>query len=225
MMALTKPRRIFLCFALAAFGLPFLFLGLVLTFFMSNVARNSAARVERLQPISASALAQSPAGREVLFEGRVDSANSIVYRSFVAYIHEHQSYDGKNGTHWSPVKSASPPLLIDLADGQTRLAPTKFELRYLPTIEREGDERYSGFSAGDPIMVVGVTTGDSGGRTIVEADFATGKTRAEYVEMLDASSGVTRGLGTGCLGIFFVFLLASALAGFLTVSRPEKAAS
>lgn len=65
---MKQQHRIFLCFALAAFSAPFLFLGGA-AFFLNNLAANAGARVERLQPLSARDLERTANGREVLVEG------------------------------------------------------------------------------------------------------------------------------------------------------------
>lgn len=152
-----------------------------------------AARAERLQPISAAALADSTPGREVLLEGQVGNRTPAVYRSFVAYVREEYRSSqfgwlgGDSSERWEEVERVTPPLVVALADGEARIAnrdylfdTTAFTFREAEPTLTDGAVQSRGYRVGDPALVVGTVVVD-GDQRAVEAEFIYAGTRTAYL--------------------------------------------
>jgi hypothetical protein len=187
----------------------------------------SAARAERLQPVSAAALADSAPGREVLLEGRVSDRTPAVYRSFVAYVREEYRSDqlnlsgGDDSPRWEVVERVTPPLVVALPDGEARIAndnyvfdTTAFTVREAEPTLTKGAVQSRGYRAGDPVLAVG-TVVDAGGERAIDAEFVYAGTRAAYIaEMRRLAS---RSLPIG--GVLLVVCIASTVGLVWQVRR------
>lgn len=170
--------------------------------------RREIARVERLPTVDAAELAQSPAGREVLLEARIGRDNPAPFRQFVAY--EQEAYNGRrcegnNDSCLDFERAVTPPLLLELPDGQIQLVGGGYAIKR-PTVHwrdydyspgrdpatGEPSRRYAGFEAGNAVVVVGaVVMGPEG--PAIAAEWVAGGTRAEYLASLrDPGAEVSR---------------------------------
>lgn len=179
-----------------------------------------AARAERLEPISAVALADIAPGREVLLEGQISSRTPALYRSFVAYTREEYRSSqlgwlgGDSSQRWEVVEQSTPPLVIALADGEARIAnddyaldTTAFTFREAGPTVTKGAVQSRGYRVGDPALILG-TVVDAGGQRAVRAEFIYAGTRATYVAEMRALA--RRSLPIG--GVFLFVCVASTVA-------------
>ena len=187
--------------------------GLVSTFQVSSLSTAPSLNLSTLK-------ATAP-GEEVFVEGSISEKNPLQFRAFVAYNQE--LYDGKSCTRegnnptgsknrvdctffWITEERVTPPLWLDLPDGQVRVLNTDYEIVY-PTNWQPSDQliaqesiRYQGLEVGRPIFAKGVVGRDHEGLGLT-AEFVAGTDRETYFanEQGDASSWFF-------LGGFLVFL-------------------
>ena len=168
-----------------------------------------------------SALEAAAPGEEVFLEGTVSEKNPLQLRAFAAYYQE--LYDGQSCTregdspvgnrnrtsctlHWITEERVTPPLWLDLPDGQVRVLNDDYEIVYAanwqPSEQLIIQEtiRYQGLEIGRPIFARGVVARDPEGVGLT-AEFIAGTDRESYFanEQEEASS-------LFFLGGFFVFL-------------------
>lgn len=125
MTASKRRRRMSLVnVALLGVGLIFLLAGVRLATTLASEARTTTERVERLVPLSATAINDSPAGREVLIEGRISDRNPALVEGLVAYGRE----EYRGGNSWEDDEQRTPPLWIEVPDGTVVLADSPYRL-------------------------------------------------------------------------------------------------
>ena len=167
--------------------LPFVPLALLL---LNNTspARDAAGRAEQLQPVSAAELKQLPNGQVILIEGRISASTPALFRSFVAYVREnHQTDNDLMSDIWLGAEKKTPPLVIDLADGQqVHIINQNYALYNLPGVWRQpgnsgqNPARYRGLEVGDQATVIGVLI-NHGVHPEIVAGIVAGGTRADYI--------------------------------------------
>jgi hypothetical protein len=175
------------------------------------------ARIEGLAVSGAVALDHAAAGREVLLEGRISTAQPALFRDFVAYDRLERRRTEKGTESWSRKELRRPSLLISLADGTTRVVNDTYDLpsstaswlesRSTNYIETE----YRGLVAGDAVVIVGRTA--PGG---IEAEFVTPGTRNAYLQALAEGRVASFWLGGALSGIGAALVAAATV---LTLRR------
>lgn len=201
---------------LPAIGLLFAGLGALVVWYFAPSFNQAAARVERLSPLTAALLAESPVGQEGLIEGRVSERNPLHFRLFVAYIRqEYRGQDDDNDAIWVEDERVTPALLLDLPGGRVQLANSDYSLQGKlvtwqsePTLNwdswsGEGTKSYEGLERGNPVLAVGVVVEGATGREF-QAEWLYGGNRAAYIEEQRSSAEIARWVG-------LVFLLIGAV--------------
>jgi hypothetical protein len=172
-----------------ALGLLLLVAGVVLLVRTLDVPRDE--RVQALQPHTAADLQHTTNGQEVLIEGHISHATPAGAYDLTAFIYEQQV--GEYRPSWRMVEQAQPPLLVQVSDGEVRVAG-RYRLVNPPMThyEQQGEEdyRYRGFAVGSPLLAVGTVQHDAG-TTRLESDFIYGGSRAAFL----AASERARRLG------------------------------
>jgi hypothetical protein len=135
-------------------------------------------QLEQLPALSRAELLGVPRSSDVLIEGRVSDRNEVLGHGFVAYTRELGSPDFHNDIVWHTDEYATPALIIDLADGPVTMAGNYSLSGDVPVIS-EGDYRYHGLAAGDPVVVIGRPAFDKTAEQILPNEVIRG-TRASY---------------------------------------------
>ncbi|HEU4324874.1 MAG TPA: hypothetical protein VFS21_17140 [Roseiflexaceae bacterium] len=195
---------------LLGFGLIFVLVGLGLAVVAAGEARAAADRAERLTPLGAAALEDSPPGREVLVEGAVSARNRALFQDMVAYVREeYRGTDSDGDSQWSEDERRTPPLWLDLPGGTARLADDTYTLESPAQrwqepggltwngFSGEGTKRYRGFRAGDSVVAIGTLVAGQEGPEL-RAEFVAGGTRASYIASQRSGAAVLPWIG----GIF-----------------------
>jgi hypothetical protein len=150
-------------------------------------------QLEQLPALSRAELLAAPRATDVLIEGRVSDRNEVLGHGFVAYTRELGSPDYHNDIVWHTDEYATPALIIDLADGPVTMAGNYTLSGDVPVIT-EGDYRYHGLAAGDPVIVIGRPTYDKTEEQILPGEVIRG-TRTSYPRPGPDSSFVIIALG------------------------------
>lgn len=178
-------------------------------------------RVERLAPMSATALENNALRGEVLLEGRVSARNAKLHDNFVAYVREEyrdEMLDGDNLQRWVEVKRETPPLFLTLADGDVRLSNNDYIFdttsvtieEAAPTITK-GAVQVRGFARDSRVMAIGRVTVDG----TVNAEFLYAGSRAAYMAEMQRLS--SRSLQVGLM-----FLLVGVVTSILFVRATRQ---
>ncbi|MCU0495091.1 MAG: hypothetical protein MUD01_26180 [Chloroflexaceae bacterium] len=178
---------------LLLFGLCFVALGVGLGVFGAQAASASAARAERLTPLSAGALGSGALGQEVLVEGVVDASNQPRFRNFVAYtMDEYQGRDNNDRQNWDERERVTPPLLIAVGNRTMQLANNNYRLEgnlvewrnseslTASTVFEEGTKRYQGLEPDATVMSIGTLVRGQNGLAL-QAEFIFAGNRAAYI--------------------------------------------
>lgn len=177
--AVLKQNTTFAILILSVIGLPFLVAGLVVMWLVPPAIAAEGARIAALPASSATVLADTRLGQEVLVEGHLSPDNPVRYNTFVAYEIETLEEDSDGSDHWVRQGTVTPFLLLEVEDGRIRLEEGYRLVRTGGTI-REGDTRYNGLTAADPVIAVGVLT-DRRDYPKIKADFIAFGTQADYI--------------------------------------------
>jgi hypothetical protein len=175
------------------------------------------ARIEGLAVSGAVALDHAAAGREVLLEGRISTAQPALFRDFVAYDRSERRRTENDTESWSRKERKRPSLLIDSADGTTRVVNDTYELPSSTAIWLDSratdyiETQYKGLVAGDAVVIVGRTA--PGG---IDAELVTPGTRQSYLSALAEGRVVSFWLGGSLAGIGAVLI---AIAAVVTLRR------
>ena len=132
--------------------------GFVVWHFVPGIVAAERARLEALPSPDAISLSDTPAGREVIVEGRIAPDQPARFRNFVAYVKEEEQRDKKERErtgNWKVVETATPPLHLIVGDGSVG------GQRELPQIfaktqwrdEAIIDTHYSGLVSGEAVFV------------------------------------------------------------------------
>lgn len=181
----------------AALGLA----GFAVAWFMPGIVAAEHARLLALPAPGAISLTDTPAGREVIVEGRIAPDQPRLFREFVAYVKEEERRDRRDSddTAWKEVDRRTPPLQLVADGGRIAVVNADYSLVWARTRWRDEarviDTVYTGLAAGDPVFVRGRAA--AGG---VEAIVVGTGTRASYLAAVADNAGVAWWLGTG-LGI------------------------
>lgn len=161
---------------------------------ISYNASAEAARVGAMTPLSVQQLANTPAGSEVIIEGRISERNTGLRDGLVALIErqyrgiECDDNDNRDSCHqvWTETQRATPALWLDITGGRLQISNSDYQLNNPPEswtttpvlIEDETLE-ISGFRMGNPVFAAGqISAGDG---VTLHADFIYGGTQADYV--------------------------------------------
>lgn len=179
-----------------------------------------AARVQRLTPISAVRLEDSPPGSEAMIEGIVSRRNSLSGAGFVAYTRFVARRDEDGNLTWKREEEVRPPLLVDLPDGTVQVTGA-YSLYDPAARETQGDERLVGLRVGDPLLAVGRLV--EGRESIeLEADFVAGVGRNEFLESQRAAGLFFRYSGA-FVGACGTMLLIGAIVAAVLLIRKRPA--
>ena len=133
--------------------------------FVPGMVAAEHARLEALPSPDAVSLTDTPAGREVIVEGRIAPDQPVRFRNFVAYVKEEEQRDKKERErtgNWKVVESVTPPLrLIVGDDGSVRVRQRELRRQLAKTQWTDQaqiiDTHYSGLVAGEAVFVLGTT--------------------------------------------------------------------
>jgi hypothetical protein len=195
--------------------------GFTVWYFVPGIVAAEHARLEALPSPDAISLSDTPAGREVIVEGRIAPDQPVRFRNFVAYVKEEEQRDKKERErtgNWKVVETATPPLhLIVGDDGSVRVVNANYNVIFAKTQWRDEaqiiDTHYSGLVAGEAVFVRGTTAG--GG---LEAVTVGSGTRASYLAQVAGNAGVAWWLGVGFMALG-TLMVGIALVLFVIAAR------
>jgi hypothetical protein len=162
------------------------------------------ARLVALPTPDAISLTDTPAGREVLVEGRIAPDQPVRFRTFVAYVKEEEQRDQRErerSGNWKVVEKVTPPLhLIVGDDGSARVVNTDYAVHFAATQWRDTgqiiDTNYAGLVSGEAVFVRGRAA--AGG---IEAITVGSGTRASYLAAVAGNAAVGWWLGVGFMTV------------------------
>lgn len=200
--------------------------GFVVWHFVPGIVAAEHARLEALPSPDAISLTDTPAGRDVIVEGRIAPDQPIRFRNFVAYVKEEERRDKRDDDgrgDWKVVETVTPPLhLIVGDDGSVRVLNANYAITWAKTQWRDTgqiiDTNYSGLVAGEAVFVRG--TAAAGG---LEAVTIGSGTRASYLAQVAGNAGVAWWLGVGFMSLG-TLMVAIALVLFVTAVRTARKA-
>jgi hypothetical protein len=208
-------------FIVGGVGLVLGLAGFVVWRFVPGLVAAEHARLVALPSPDAFSITDTPAGLEVILEGRIAPDQPVAFRDFVAYVKEEERRDKKEGDgrgDWKTVDKITPPLhLIVGDDGSVRVVNTDYGILFAKTRWHDTskiiDTVYTGLVTGEAVFVRGTTAAGGINATIVGSG-----TRASYLATVAGNEGVAWWLGAGfmALGTLMV-LLAAGL--FVTAAR------
>jgi hypothetical protein len=197
--------------------------GFVVWHFVPGMVAAEHARLVALPSPDAISLTDTPAGREVIVEGRIAPDQPARFRNFVAYVKEEEQRDKKErerSGNWKAVEAATPPLHLIVGDGSVRVVNANYHMMFTKTQWSDDaqiiDTHYSGLVAGEAVFVRGTTT--AGG---VEAAMVGSGTRASYLATVAGNAGVAWWLGVGFMAVG-TLLVGIALVLFVTAARMAR---
>src|SRR5262245_52206500 len=136
--------------------------GVVLFRYGPAMAAAEHARLEALPVADFHSLSDTPAGREVILEGRIAPSQPVRFRDFVAYAKEEEQRDAKErerSGNWKTVETVTPPLEIVAGEGIVRVVDGSYAIRFAKTRWQDTskmiDTVYSGLVAGEAVFVHG----------------------------------------------------------------------
>ena len=183
------------------------------------------ARLVALPSPDAISLTDTPAGREVIVEGRIAPDQPARFRNFVAYVKEEEQRDKRERErtgNWKTVETAMPPLHVIVGDdGSVRVVD--YRMIFTKTRWRDDaqiiDTHYSGLVSGEAVFVRGTTT--AGG---LEAATVGSGTRASYLATVAGNAGVAWWLGVGFMALG-TLMAGIALVLFVIAARMARTPS
>jgi hypothetical protein len=177
------------------------------------------ARMAALPAPSVVGLTDLPAGREILVDGRIAGSQPRLFRDFVAFIKEDEETDprDRDRKHWVVRDRQVPPLAIVLTDDDVvRVVNRGYSMSAKTSWHDHSfgrDTRYSGFVAGEPVVIhARVATGG------LEAIEVAAGTRVAYLQAIHDSIGTAWWIGVLFASIGGVLLLV-ALVLLITAAR------
>ena len=206
-------------------GLLFGIAGYVVWHFAPAMVAAEHARLEALPSPDAVSLTDTPAGREVIVEGRIAPDQPVRFRNFVAYKKEEEQRDKKERErtgNWKVVESVTPPLRLIAGEGIVRVVNASYAVSSVTQWTDQAqiiDTHYSGLVAGEGVFVLGTTV--AGGR---EAARVGSGTRASYLAEVAGHIGGVWWLGVGFMALG-TLMAGIALVLFVTAARMARAPS
>jgi len=207
-------------------GLLFGIAGYVVWHFAPAMVAAEHARLEALPSPDAVSLTDTPAGREVIVEGRIAPDQPVRFRNFVAYVKEEEQRDKRERErtgNWKTVETATPPLHLIVGDGSVRVVNASYRLHSTKTQWHDDsqiiDTHYLGLVSGEAVFVLGTTA--AGG---LEAASVGSGTRASYLAEVAGNIGVVWWLGVGFMALG-TLMAGIALVLFVTAARMARAPS
>jgi hypothetical protein len=201
--------------------------GFTVWYYVPGIVAAEHARLEALPTPDAISLTDTPAGREVIVEGRIAPDQPVRFRDFVAYVKEEEQRDAKERERrgdWKVVETVTPPLrLIVGEDGSVRVLNATYTVIFAKSRWRDEaqivETHYSGLVAGEAVFVRGSTT--AGG---LDAATVGSGTRASYLEQVAGNAGVAWWLGVSFMALGTV-MAAVAVVLFVTAARMTRTPS
>ena len=211
-------------FIVGGIGLLFGVAGFVLWRVGPDMVAAEHARLEAMPSPDAVSLTDTPAGREVIVEGRIAPDQPARFREFVAYMKEEEERDAKERERrgrWKTVEKVTPPLrLLVGGEGSVRVLNENYSVAFAKTRwhdeSRVIDTNYTGLVAGEAVFVRG--TAAAGG---LEAAMVGSGTRASYLAMMAGNIGVVWWLGVGFMALG-TLMVGIALVLFVTAARMAR---
>jgi hypothetical protein len=184
------------------------------------------ARLEALPTPDAISLTDTPAGREVIVEGRIAPDQPVRFRTFVAYLKEEEQRDERERERsgsWKTVEKVTPPLHVIVGgDGSVRIVNSDYALHFAATQWHDSariiDTMYTGLVSGEAVFVRGRAA--AGG---IEAITVGSGTRASYLDAVRGNAAVGWWLGAGFMALG-TLMAAIALALLVTAARQARRA-
>jgi hypothetical protein len=201
--------------------------GVAVVWYMPGIIAAEHARLAALPAPGAISLTDTPAGREVIVEGRIAPDQPRLFRDFVAYVKEEERRDRRDSDdrQWKEVERRTPPLRIEADGGTIAVVNATYGLIWAKTQWRDTarviDTHYSGLVAGEPVFARGRAA--AGG---LEAIVVGSGSRDAYLAQVAGNAGVAWWLGTGLAIVGAICLTVAGV--LLTVawrtSRPRRSA-
>lgn len=202
--------------------------GFAVVWFLPGIIAAEHARLSALPAPGAVSLTDTPAGREVIVEGRIAPDQPTLFRDFVAYVKEEERRDGRDDDdrEWKEVERRTPPLRLAADGGVIALVNANYSIVWAKTQWRDAarviDTNYSGLVAREPVFARGrVATGG------LDAIVVGSGTRESYLAQVAANAGVAWWLGTGleitgaiCVLIAGILLTVAWRTSHATSARP-----
>jgi hypothetical protein len=213
-------------FVVGLIGLLLGIAGFTVWYYVPGIVAAEHARLEALPTPDAISLTDTPAGLEVIVEGRIAPDQPVRFRDFVAYVKEEEQRDKRDRERsgdWKVVQTVTPPLrLIVGEDGSVRVVNASYNMIFAKTQWRDQaqiiDTHYSGLVAGEAVFVRGTTA--AGG---LEAITVGSGTRASYLATVAGNAGVAWWLGVGFMALG-TLMVAIAVVLFVTAARTARKA-
>ena len=183
------------------------------------------ARMEALPSPDHAGLIDSPAGREVLVDGRIARDQPVLFRDFVAFIKEEEDR-GKSDDdrrEWKVRERQAPPLRIERAgDEPLRVVNSGYGIWGAKTVWNDSskiiDTRYTGLVSGEAVTIHGRTA--AGG---LEAIAVASGSRATYLADIVGNIGVAWWLGVGMGSLGGAMLIGAVVLFVMAVkTRPAS---
>ena len=210
-------------FIVGGIGLLFGIAGFVLWHFGPGMAAAEHARLAAIPHPDAVSLTDTPAGREVIVEGRIAPDQPVTFRNFVAYKKEEEQRDKRERErtgNWKTVEMVTPPLHLIVGDGSVRVVNADYGLMFTKTQWTDEskviDTQYLGVAAGEAVFVRG--TAAAGG---IQAAFVGSGTRASYLATVEGNIGVVWWLGVGFMTLG-TLMAAIAVVLFVMAARTAR---
>jgi hypothetical protein len=183
------------------------------------------ARLAALPTPDAISLTDTPAGREVLVEGRIAPDQPVRFRNFVAYVKEEEQRDQRErerSGNWKTVETVTPPLHLIVDGGSAHVVNASYAIHFAATQWRDTarviDTNYSGLVSGEGVFVRGRAA--PGG---IEAITVGSGTRASYLATVAGNAAVGWWLGVGFMAVG-TLMVTIALVLFVTAARQARRA-
>src|SRR3954447_23870888 len=177
--------------------------GYVVARFVPPMVAAEHARLVALPTPDAVSLTDTPAGREVIVEGRIAPDQPVRFRNFVAYVKEEEQRDKKErerSGNWKTVETVTPPLRVIVGgEGSVRVLNASYRVTSTTQWTDDAqiiDTHYSGLVPGEAVYILGTTA--AGG---LEAATVGSGTRASYLAMVAGNAGVAWWLGVGFMAL------------------------
>lgn len=208
-------------FIVGGIGLVLGLSGAAVTHFIPGRVAAEHARLMALPSPDALSIRATPAGTEVIVEGRVTGNQPTRFRDFVAYVKEEEERDAKQRErrgYWKVVEAVTPPLDLVTNAGVLHIVNANYGITFPATrwhdTSKVIDTAYSGLVADEAVFVRGRVA--AGG---LEAIAVGSGTRASYLATIGGNADVAWWLGVGLQGIGGVLLLAGIAMALSTTRR------
>ena len=153
----------------------------------------------------------------MLIEGQISARTPTRFRTFVAYMLEQHVLDADLSDRWVPAGRVTPPLWIDLPDGQAQVINGAYQLvnplaTWLqPGTQTSNPVRYSGVEVGSRVVAIGIAVPGAEGVALF-ANVVSGGTRSDYLAAQGGAAALPILVGgtlvlTALAGIVLVYLM------------------